>query len=317
MSKPPQRARSLAPAVHSVDLFVFSVPDLEEARRFFTAFGHEVRRIDRSLELYTAGHAHCWARIHENGERKRFEYLTLGIHAGDEDAFARRISAAGIGCDPHPLGDSSGLWLRTPDATPWQLRVAPKCSPDRKGDATVPAPVAPGAGAAPARSRVPQVRPRYLSHVMFFSPDVLRMVRFCEDVLGLRLSDRTQDLVAFMHSAHGSDHHLVAFAKSDGPGMHHSSWDVGSIDEVGMGAEQMRKAGYDAGWGVGRHVLGSNFFHYVRDPWGSFAEYSFDIDHIGPHVDWVAKDHPGEDSFYVWGPPQPAEMLINTETATY
>ena len=27
-------------------------------------------------------------------------------------------------------------------------------------------------------------------------------------------------------------------------------------------------------------VLGSNYFHYVRDPWGSFAEYSCDIDYI-------------------------------------
>ena len=32
--------------------------------------------------------------------------------------------------------------------------------------------------------------------------------------------------------------------------------------------------------GVGRHVLGSNYFYYVQDPWGSFAEYSYDIDFV-------------------------------------
>jgi len=42
------------------------------------------------------------------------------------------------------------------------------------------------------------------------------------DVLGLRLSDRSGDLVAFMHGIHGSDHHMIAFVKSDGPGLHQS-----------------------------------------------------------------------------------------------
>ena len=56
------------------------------------------------------------------------------------------------------------------------------------------------------------------------------------------------------------------------------------------------------GWGSGRHVLGSNYFHYVRDPWGSYAEFSFDIDYIPVDHDWQSGDHPPEDSFYVWGP---------------
>ena len=32
---------------------------------------------------------------------------------------------------------------------------------------------------------------------------------------------------------------MLAFAKSDGPGLHHSSWDVATIDDVGLGMEQM------------------------------------------------------------------------------
>lgn len=110
------------------------------------------------------------------------------------------------------------------------------------------------------------VQPRALSHLLFFSADVPRMIAFNTEVLSLRLSDRSDDIVAFMHSPHGSDHHLVALAKSHAAGLHHSSWEVGSLDEVGSGAEQMRAAGFDRGWGLGRHVLGSNYFHYVRDP---------------------------------------------------
>ena len=80
-------------------------------------------------------------------------------------------------------------------------------------------------------------------------------------------------MIAFMHAVHGSDHHVIAFVKSDGPGLHHLSWDVGSINDIGLGAMQMADRGFSAGWGLGRHVLGSNYFHYVRDPWGSYAEY--------------------------------------------
>lgn len=48
-------------------------------------------------------------------------------------------------------------------------------------------------------------------------------------------------------------------------------------------------------------------------PWGSYAEYSFDIDHIPADLDWPAADHPPEDSFYVWGPAPPADFVTNFE----
>lgn len=80
-----------------------------------------------------------------------------------------------------------------------------------------------------------------------------------------------------MHGIHGSDHHLIAFSRSSAPGLHHCSWDVSDINQIGMGAMQMADKGYSRGWGLGRHVLGSNYFHYVRDPWGSYSEYSADI----------------------------------------
>ena len=304
-------------AVHSVDRFVFSVPDLDEALRFYTAFGLAARREGERLDLYAHGHPHCWASIHAGGAAKKLQYISFGVHADDLAILRERIARAGMGCEPHPLSDSAGLWLRDPDGTPLQLVVAPKVSPSAKSVPSVVPAVAPGSGAAPARSKMAQVRPRYLSHILKFTPDVPRMVQFGTDILGLRLSDRSGDGIAFMHGAHGSDHHLVAFAKSDGPGLHHSSWDVGSVNEVGRGAEQMREAGYDQGWGVGRHVLGSNYFYYARDPWGSYAEYSHDIDFVPATLDWPAADHAPEDSFYLWGPPVPADFVTNTETATH
>jgi hypothetical protein len=60
-------------------------------------------------------------------------------------------------------------------------------------------------------------------------------------------------------------------------------------------------------------VLGSNYFNYVRDPWGSFCEYSCDIDFVPADLDWPAADHLMEDSLYVWGPSVPQDFVTNHE----
>ena len=302
--------RSGVVAVHSVQGFAFSVPDLAEAVRFYTAFGLDVRKEGARLDLRTFGHDHVWGCIFE-GPAKKLEYVSYGIFAEDEPAFHARITELGLACESPATGDGKGLWFRDPDGVTLQLVVADKVSPSQKSPPIAAAELGAGKRSAPARSAAAPVRPRHLSHVLRFSPDVPRMLVFCRDVLGIRLSDHSGDVIAFMHGAHGSDHHLVAFAKSHAPGLHHTSWHVGSIDEVGRGSEQMRNAGYAEGWGVGRHVIGSNYFYYVRDPWGSWAEFSFDIDFIGADHEWPAADHPPEDSLYVWGPPPHPEFINN------
>lgn len=83
---------------------------------------------------------------------------------------------------------------------------------------------------------------------------------------------------------------------------------------VGEGAAQMAAAGYTKGWGTGRHVLGSNYFHYVEDPWGSFCEFSADIDYISAGAQWDAADFPPEDSLYLRGPPVPENFVRNSES---
>ena len=40
---------------------------------------------------------------------------------------------------------------------------------------------------------------------------------------------------------------MIAFAKSEAPGLHHCSWDVASANEVGLGAMQMADRGFVAG----------------------------------------------------------------------
>jgi catechol 2,3-dioxygenase len=298
--------------VHSIDHFTLMVPDVPQAERFYSCFGLDVREENGMLNLYTAGNSHRWGSIVE-GPRKRLNYVSFGCFEDDLPRFKDRLEQLRIDrLDPPPGFESNGLWFRDHDGRLVEIRVAEKTSPDEKS----PVDIGPGETRkrnAPNRSMVQKVRPRRLAHILMFTTDVPKAIRFYHDVLGLRLSDRSGDAICFMHGIHGSDHHMIAFVKSDAPGLHHLSWDVPSINDIGLGAMQMADKGYTAGWGLGRHVLGSNYFHYVRDPWGSYAEYSSDIDYIPCDQDWEAGDHPPEDSFYVWGPNPPEDFAFNYE----
>jgi catechol 2,3-dioxygenase-like lactoylglutathione lyase family enzyme len=320
MSKPTSKStpavrRPDVIAVHSIEKIVFTIPEIEAAEKFYTAFGFDVKRNGHQVDLYTKGHPHCWMSVIANNKPKLLQFISFGIFAQDADAFERRIGAMGIGRSPHPMATQKGLWLESPEGIAIQLVVADKVSPNRKTPKSPNRESARPMASAQMRSQIQKVHPRWLSHALLFTTDVSRMIKFCEEALGLRLSDRSADLVAFTHTPHGSDHHLLAFVQSNGPGLHHTSWDVGSLDEVGEGSEQLRSAGYPDGWGVGRHVLGSNYFYYAKDPWGSCAEYSYDIDFVSPTIDWKSGDFAPEDSFYLWGPAVPEWFVLNTEQA--
>lgn len=299
---------------HSLDHFSLIVPDLAEAAAFYERFGLNTRPSGDMLELYAAGNAHRWARYHA-GQSKSINYLSFGVYADDLPAFRDRLArrnVAIVAAPAHAL-DDSGIWFHDDDGNLIELRVAEKCSPDAKASASNPS--APeGVVAMPLRSDAPFVRPRRLSHVLIFTSDVDRAVDFYSATVGLALSDAAADVIAFMHGVHGSDHHLVAFAKSDARGFHHASWDVESVNDVGLGAMQMADAGHVRGWGFGRHVLGSNYFHYVRDPWGSYSEFSHDIDYIPGNGAWRARHVSPENGFYLWGPVPPEDFAYNYES---
>ena len=117
-------------AVHSVERIVFTVPDIEPAQKFYTAFGLDVKSLDSAVgprvDLYTHGHPHCWMSVVANGQPKALQYISFGIFAEDEAAFKQKIESLGLGCAPHPMaetleksggatnGSTGGLWLRDP-----------------------------------------------------------------------------------------------------------------------------------------------------------------------------------------------------------
>ena len=233
--------------VHSLDQFVLQVPDASKAVDFYGNFGLDVQRDGNVLAIKTFGHDHRWGSVVEGARQKALHHLSFGCYAEDFPRLKARIEGEGVKLvDPPPGFESNGIWFRNHEGVLMEIKVAPKVSPDHKADSQW-VTVGPGVAAATTREKSPLVRPRRLSHVLIFTRDIDASIKFYERTLGLRLSDRASDIVAFMHGIHGSDHHLLALVKSSGPGFHHCSWDTASINDIGLGAMRMHDKGYQKG----------------------------------------------------------------------
>ena len=82
-----------------------------------------------------------------------------------------------------------------------------------------------------------------------------------------------------------------------------SAWEMDDVDAVGRAAAAMVAADPARHvWGLGRHGIGSNYFWYLRDPAGNFAEYSSDLDVIADDEAWRVAASSGAHPLAAWGP---------------
>jgi catechol 2,3-dioxygenase-like lactoylglutathione lyase family enzyme len=161
---------------------------------------------------------------------------------------------------------------------------------------------------APGFSRPGPVRPRKLGHAVLGSTDHRRSTSFFTDGLGFKISDRIAGVGAFMRCS--TDHHNVLVLAAPVNFLHHTSWQVDDVDEVGRGAFAMLEGRPERHvWGLGRHYAGSNFFWYLKDPAGNFSEYYADMDCIVDDQLWTPEDLEGARGLFAWGPPPPASFL--------
>ncbi len=151
--------------------------------------------------------------------------------------------------------------------------------------------------------------PRKLSHVVIGSKDAPATRRFFVDGLGFRVSDEIAAIgAAFMRCS--NDHHNLLVQPGPFSFLHHTAWEMDDVDAVGAAAAAMVAADPARhAWGLGRHAIGSNYFWYLRDPAGNFAEYTSDLDVIADAEAWrVAASTPAH-GLAAWGPPVPREFL--------
>ncbi|HEY2992962.1 MAG TPA: VOC family protein [Methylomirabilota bacterium] len=300
-------------AVRALLHYALEVPDQTVGEKFYTSFGlvDEARR-DGTVALRPAPLERESVLLY-GGPKKRLHHLAFGAPGDDFTATRESIRRAGLREVDAPRGASAGgLWVRDPDGNLVSVRDEAGAAPPADPPLRLNSPGHIGRqverGAPPSTATA---TPRRLGHVLLFTPDVERQLDFYTRVLGLKLSDRSKSIIAFLRCT--TDHHNVAFLTSKGPGFHHGSFEVGSVDEIAMGALRMQERGFQPGWGLGRHVIGSNFFYYMRDPWGSFAEYFHDLDYIPEACAWEPRDWPESDALYRWGPPVPDDFGLNRE----
>lgn len=296
--------------------------DLAKAVRFYADFGLEQRRGsgrgDSIIAFGCEGRRYDSLYLMPGAARKKIHHVALGATAEGLAAVTRNALAAGLQLEAAAVGFAGrGIWFRNPHGLLFHVA---DCDPEETLAEEPEFRInSPGhfnrvnAIVMPPKSEIRDPRPRKLGHVLLFTPDVDQSIDFLTGVLGMRLSDRSEDVVAFTHCQGGSDHHVIALAKSSGIGFHHASFMVGTPDEVGLGGCRMMEKGHEQGWGFGRHAIGSNFFHYIRDPWGSYVEYYSDIDYIADSDSWEPGNWPLEDSLHTWGPNPPQDMVHNYE----
>ncbi|MFC8662036.1 VOC family protein [Streptomyces sp. NPDC057199] len=290
--------------------YALEVPDLGVADDFLRDFGLETSEKDGALLAQCAGRSQEQVRMVE-GATKRLHHMSFTLRPGALDTVHEVLERSGVPLIEPPDGaDEAGLWLRDPDGTAVQLLDTEPAPARAVGEILVNS----GAsrqriGSAMWKQVTDDVHPSRLGHSLLFTPQPAAMTAFYTDLLGLQVSDRIHgDFVIFLNAGPG-DHHVFGFISSTHPGFHHSSFEVPSIDAIALSADRMRARGHDAGWGLGRHTIGSNFFHYTRDPWGSWIEWYSDIDQVDEC--WVAGDW--DVPPHLWGAPPPETFLSNLE----
>ncbi|MFS0850409.1 VOC family protein [Novosphingobium panipatense] len=295
---------SSMPGVGALRGITLEVPDLEAAAPFFAALGVTVTGDGTQCSVHTVAQADCMTLRPVPGRRRRLRRITFTAPPSEIGTIHTRAIEAGhmvIAATP------ASLLMSGPDGI--ESEVVARDVPQVKAYDSQ-ALIFPH---APCHSEIDTPRPQSLCHAAIFVSAMPEALDFYCRVLGLRVSDRCGGDLVFLHSRHGGDHHILALVKSSGPGLHHYSFEMGTIDAIGLRAAHLARQGYEAGWGMGRHVLGSNFFHYVRDPWDCHVELTAGLDQIASDSDRAPGDHKAQDAFYLWGPPPPLEFIANPE----
>ncbi len=294
--------------LHRLTSITLGVPDVAASRAFFHDFGLTgdgmlcTRDGGEQLELVPSA-------------TRSLERLGVGTDDLDDlGRIAGRVERSGLGSIVESTGERlvlsepvTGLLVEVTHADPY--RVAPTTHTFNR----------PGSNErldVPAESvlATDPVTPSNLTHVVYGTPDQPTTLAFFTDVVGFEISDQVPGIIAFTRC--GEVHHNLAIQAAPVAFAHHIAFEVDDIDDVVRGGQAMVDADPDRHmWGVGRHAIGSNWFWYLRDPSGTFVEYTADIDRISAQDLYRPKDWQGHEFLYSFGPPTPPEFLEPADMA--
>ena len=290
-------------ALHRLTSATIGVPNAADTIAYYTEFG-------------LTPEADGWLATEDGGRQlrvvtaptRRLVELRVGVDDPDDlDRIADQIR----GLDLPVKRDDTSLSAEEPVAG---FRVTAEIAPRlTQSAASVPAYNGPGrlerfGARAAGILRTDPVRPRKLGHLVIGSTDHETTMRFFTAGFGFKPSDYIKGAAAFLRCS--TDHHNVAVMGAPVSFLHHTSWQVEDVDEVGRGGFAMLEDHPERHvWGLGRHYVGSNFFWYLKDPAGNFSEYYSDMDCIIDDQLWTPQDFEGARGMFAWGPPPPPSLI--------
>jgi catechol 2,3-dioxygenase-like lactoylglutathione lyase family enzyme len=306
--------------VEDIAFIRYAAPDLGKMRTFLEDFGMmpapEVG--DGALRMRGAGSAPF---LHETipGEPG---FRAIGLRAESVEDLRALAQAQGVEVKPLSTpGGGCGATLYDPDGIRVEVVAGQAAAPE------VPLADLDPWNSAVERRRTRRMRPLAsgkamvvrLGHGVLRVTDVRRSEAWWKDCFGFITSDEVRSpedepLAIFLRCDRGStptDHHTLLLSQmkpGDKVGFHHAAFEVRDFDDLMRGHEHLAAQGYEAGWGIGRHVLGGQVFDYWLDPYGNRMEHWTDGDLFtaedGSNVvgaDVMFRNH--------WGPP-PSERFM-------
>lgn len=265
--------------LRSVELAVFDLKNSTEFYRQVWGLEPVVAEGD-TVHLRATGREHHVITLRE---RSRAALLAVHFDAPDRtavDALHAQAKALGATIQSAPAeletsaGGGYGFRLSTPEGHPLCITADVARHADALADTT---------------------RPTKLTHVVLNSAEIQKQTAFFLDVLGFKWSDSTR-MMDFVRCC--SDHHSVAFARGNGPSLHHMAYEMQNIDGLMRGAGRLRKSGFEIIWGVGRHTAGNNVFSYFVEPNGFVTEYTTEVDQVDDS--YVPHDAKWWDALNIW-----------------
>ena len=211
-------------------------------------------------------------------EAARMDLVSFAVPtAADVDTYAAHVAACGVhvvwpaGELPTPGG---GYGVRFLDLEGRTLEIASDVS-------TV--------DARPLAER--EWLPGKLSHFVLNSPDLEGLIDWYCRVLGMQVSDRLMDFMAFLR-ADNPWHHTMALARGPWPTINHVAYETRGLDEYLRAAGRLMRAGEECVWGPGRHGPGDNTFAYFQDRVGFISEYTTALERVDDWTAWQPRVHP-------------------------
>ena len=290
-------------ALHQLISVTIGVPNVAQTAAYYAEFGL-TPAADGWFSTTDGGQQ---LRLVRAPTRRLIEIVVAADDRDDLDRVASRLARLGLTAkreDDKVITEEPAAGFRAtvtmaPRLTQPAVPAAPYNGPGR---------IERAGGRAPGVLRTGPVQPRKLGHVVAGTTDLAATTGFFTDGLGFKVSDHIKDRGAFMRCS--TDHHNVLVLAAPVNFLHHTSWQVDDVDDIGRGAHAMLEGHPERHvWGFGRHHAGSNFFWYLKDPAGNFSEYYSDMDCIPEDQLWKPEVLEGARGLYNWGPPPPPSFL--------